>query len=344
MDNQTIILPITQPSEAGQRLDVFLSAHLELSRSRIKQLIEQNHVVLLPNKLAKSAAAKVKTDDEYKITIPKPAEMNIKPVKMELDIVFEDDDMLVINKAAGLTVHPAAGNYDHTLVHGLLHHAGDSLSGIGGVMRPGIVHRLDKDTSGLMVVAKNDNAHQFLSNQLADRSLKRVYHALVWDNVIEGEGVVESHIGRSPKDRKKMAVVAENKGKFARTHYKILENFPLGIDKKQGENLSMSLVECRLDTGRTHQIRVHMQHIGYPLVGDESYGLQKMASRVANIKDKIYPYEFYDLLGAFNRQALHAKAIRFIHPDGASKKSFEIGYPEDMGIIIALLQQNEQNH
>jgi len=211
-------------AEAGMRLDAYLALRaVDLSRNRIKGLVEKGQV-MLNGVVVSSASRKVKEDDRYILNVPMPDEWHIKPIAMDLDIIHEDADLLVVNKPAGLTVHPAAGNYDYTLVHGLLHHCGDSLSGIGGVIRPGIVHRLDKETSGLMVVAKHDKAHEALSAQLKDRSLSRLYEAIVWGDMAKDSGSIEGNIGRHPKDRKKMAVL-EERGKPARTHYKVLAGY-----------------------------------------------------------------------------------------------------------------------
>ena len=269
-----------QKEESGKRLDAFLKEAIDdASRNFLQGLISQG-AVLVNDKTAK-ANYKVKENDMIFITMPDPVDVEIKPQKMDLDIVYEDEDVLVVNKPAGLVVHPAHGHYDDTLVNGLLAHCKD-LSGINGVMRPGIVHRIDKDTSGLLMVAKNDFAHNSLAEQLKVHSVERGYLALVQGVIAEPAGLVDAPIGRHPLERKKMAVNLS--GKEARTNYFVKERF----DK-------YTLIECRLETGRTHQIRVHLSYIGHPLVGDELYG-----SRKNNL--------------GFAGQALHAYLLGFIHP------------------------------
>ena len=232
-----------------------------------------------------------------------------------MDVVYEDDDLLVLNKPAGIVVHPAAGNYEGTLVNALLAHCKNSLSGIGGVIRPGIVHRLDKDTSGLMVVAKNDKAHNGLSEQFAVHSLERSYLALVWGMPSPSGGVVETQIGRSPVNRKKMAVVASG-GKRAETHYQMLETYANG---------AVSLVRCTLKTGRTHQVRVHMTSLGHPLIGDKVYGkTPKAALRSESLKTA----------AEFPRQALHSYKMSFEHPVTGKTMRFEIPLPADMQSVV----------
>ena len=246
---------------------------------------------------------------------------------IKLDIVYEDEHMLVINKPVGLVVHPGAGNHDGTLVNALLYHCGDSLSGIGGVVRPGIVHRLDKDTSGLMVVAKNDKAHQGLSEQLSDRSLSRVYLALVLGVPMPPSGCVDKPIGRDPRNRQKMAILAKN-SREAQTHYKVKTNY----------HDALALLECRLQTGRTHQIRVHMGHIKLPLVGDPLYGPQPTALRAA-LKKAGYEKDDIESIVAFGRQALHATEISFVHPVTAKRMSFNASPPDDFSNILNILNK-----
>ena len=258
---------IVVEGEQGIRLDKFIAdSPLALSRTRVQQLIETGMIYLMPERTI-SAAVKVKLDDVIVITIPPAVVADPIPQAMPLDIVYEDDCLLVLNKPVGLVVHPAPGHSDSTLVNALLAHCGESLSGIGGVKRPGIVHRLDKDTSGLMVVAKTDQAHQALTEQFSDRSLSRTYQALVWGTPARPSGTIQTLIGRDPQNRQKMAAVTRN-GRDAVTHYKVLQKIPLGGDGK----LTISLIECTLATGRTHQIRIHMRHIGCPIIGDSMYG------------------------------------------------------------------------
>ena len=293
-----------QKEESGKRLDAFLKEAIDdASRNFLQGLISQG-AVLVNDKTAK-ANYKVKENDMIFITMPDPVDVEIKPQKMDLDIVYEDEDVLVVNKPAGLVVHPAHGHYDDTLVNGLLAHCKD-LSGINGVMRPGIVHRIDKDTSGLLMVAKNDFAHNSLAEQLKVHSVERGYIALVQGVIAEPAGLVDAPIGRHPLERKKMAVNLS--GKEARTNYFVKERF----DK-------YTLIECRLETGRTHQIRVHLSYIGHPLVGDELYG-----SRKNNL--------------GFAGQALHAYLLGFIHPRSGAKLHFEAPLPEEFRKELELLR------
>jgi 23S rRNA pseudouridine1911/1915/1917 synthase len=250
---------------------------------------------------------------------------------MPLDIIFEDEHLLVINKPAGLTVHPSDSSNEPTLVHGLLAHCGASLSGIGGIARPGIVHRIDKDTTGLLVVAKHDQAHQHLSAQLKSRTLSRHYMALCWGVPKPANGTIQTFIGRSPRDRKKMAVLSCG-GREAITHYTLEEKFR--ASETQEIVYFASRIGCKLETGRTHQIRVHLAHIGNPLIGDTLYGangVRKMAG--LEISDAIRT-----ALTSFQRQALHAQSIRFIHPKTAEVMQFETPLPTDLSTLINLLR------
>lgn len=306
----------------GDRLDKALAellADAGLSRSRLRALIDQGHVIA-GGVTIDDASRRVKAGQEFHVHVPASAPALPVAQAIPLSIIHEDADLLVIDKAAGMVVHPAAGNPDGTLVNALLHHCGDSLSGIGGVRRPGIVHRLDKDTSGLMVVAKTDRAHQALSAQFADRSLSRTYQAVVWGVPNPRAGEINANIGRHPTDRKRMAVLDKG-GKVAITRYSTVR--PLG--------LAAALIECKLLTGRTHQIRVHMTHAGYPLVGDPVYG------RVRHGRTRGLSDGSRQALESFPRQALHAAAIEFIHPATGSKVRFETVLPDDFkGLIHAL--------
>lgn len=336
----------------GLRLDKALAMLVEdMSRSRLQQLITQGHVQLDGTVMA-DAKKKVAAGEVYTLTVPPPLEAKPQPQNIPLDIVFEDDDLLVINKPAGLTVHPGAGNPDKTMVNALLYHCGDSLSGVGGVARPGIVHRIDKDTSGLIIVAKHDAAHRILSAQLEDRSLSRTYLAMVWGLPNPSNGTVEAAIGRDPKNRQRMMVVqastirnagdrdtppaaepimtrqkfaasanhqesaelTRKEGKEAVTHYQLTEAY----------GTLVSLVECKLQTGRTHQIRVHMKHLGHPLIGDQTYGSRK--SLQLRHHDEVMTHA----LKNFKRQALHARALAFIHPTSGEPMQFECELPADM--------------
>jgi len=316
--------------DAGQRLDKFLvNRRPELSRSRVQALIEEG-AVTIGGKPVTDTNSKVKSGQTFKLVIPEPKESRIEAQDIDLDVVHEDKQMLVINKPAGLTVHPAPGHPDMTLVNALLAHCGKSLSGIGGVARPGIVHRIDKDTSGLMVVAKNDIAHLNLSAQLSDHSLQRTYYALIWGAPKVASGTITGNIGRSMANRQKMAIVKKG-GRSAVTHYKVLKTFSCGL-----KSPLVSLIECKLETGRTHQIRVHFTHIGHPLVGDPVYG-QSTSSRLTGGNLKSLPEKTRKALLAFNRQALHAKEIGFVHPTTGKKMHFTSELPADMKALIKAL-------
>ncbi len=284
-----------EQQQAKTRVDVFSTIHCpELSRSYVQKLIEEGLVTI--NGQPTKANYKLRVGDEVTIEIPPAEELMVNPEDIPLDIYFEDKDVIVVNKPRGMVVHPAEGNTSGTLVNALLHHCKD-LSGINGVLRPGIVHRLDKDTSGLIMVAKNDQAHQSLAHQLKERTVTRCYRALVHHNIKEVQGTINAPIGRDPKDRQKMTVTERN-SKPAVTHFRVLERFG-----------NYTLIECQLETGRTHQIRVHMTYIGYPLVGDPKYGPKK---------------SHFDLDG----QLLHAMVLGFQHPSSGSYLEFSAPIPE----------------
>jgi len=313
---------IVTAQEAGQRLDRLCTDKFsDLSRERVKQLIDNGgiHVAGLPPSSTLKPSTKVEDGWQIHCTIPEAEEYEPQPENIPLDILYEDSDVIVINKTAGMVVHPAAGNWTGTLVNALLHHCGDSLSGIGGVKRPGIVHRLDKDTSGVMIVAKNDHAHAHLSAQLSARSLSRIYLALVWDMPIPPYGTISIPIGRDHKNRLKQAVKHGDHGREAVTHYKVIDSY----------DNAMALVECRLETGRTHQIRVHMQAKGHPLIGDPLYGAQKtlQISRLSRLGEDT-KCDKGNILN-FPRQALHAHHIQFIHPSTEEEMSFTAAVPDD---------------
>ena len=304
-------------SDQNMRLDQFLSKSLvKLTRSRLKSLIEESQVIVNERNLTEPSY-RVKWGDKIIVNIPNLIPPPLLGQELPIDIVYEDDDLLVVDKPAGLVVHPAPGNYDKTLVNALIAHCGDSLSGIGGIARPGIVHRLDKDTSGLIVVAKNDQSHVHLSAQFSKRSLDRAYLALVWGIISPPVGEICGNIGRNPRNRKKMAVV-KNGGKSALTHYDL--KVPVGD--------FASLVECRLATGRTHQIRVHMAYLGYPIIGDPLYGGKSKRSRA-----KPTP-QFSDLVFHLDRQALHAYLLGFIHPRTGKEMSFKSELPFDIKKLL----------
>ena len=302
------------------RLDKFLAAKLpDISRTRLKGLIESGHVRVGGETIAEPAY-RVKPKTEIELTVPEASSvMTPEPQAMALDIHYEDEDLIVVDKPAGLVVHPAPGNPDRTLVNALVAHCGASLSGIGGVRRPGIVHRLDKDTSGLLVVAKNDSAHAGLSSLFATHNLERAYLALVWGSPAPAAGTIDGNIGRSPKNRKKMAIVTRG-GRVARTHYKVREHLA---------NNFWSLVECRLETGRTHQIRVHLAARGHTVVGDPLYGGRRRASANA------LPPRAASALEGWQRQALHAYRLAFKHPLSAAYLEFTSEPPTDMQHLLA---------
>ncbi len=317
---------IIDETHDGERVDKAIRTLCEdLSRARIQGLIDDKLVTV--NKAAPKASRRLEVGDVVEIEIPPAVPCEPEAEDIPLDIVFEDEHMLVINKAAGLVVHPGAGNWSGTLVNALLHHCGDDLSGIGGVARPGIVHRLDKDTTGLMVVAKNDKAHKGLSEQLVDRSLSRVYKALVLKVPMPVKGKVNKPIGRHSSHRLKMAI-DENGGREAVTHYK--------VEKAYGE--ACALVECKLETGRTHQIRVHMGFLKHPLIGDVLYGPQPTALQAA-LKKEGYAENVAKKMVFFPRQALHAAAISFIHPVLEEEMSFTAPLPDDFVNILKLLEK-----
>ena len=310
----TIIEIALDASQAGWRLDRALAAQIPtLSRERLKVLTKAG-ALTRDAEAVRDPAIKVKGNECFSLAIPDPVPAHNEPQKIALAIVYEDEHLLVVDKPAGLVVHPAAGNRDGTLVNALLHHCGGSLSGIGGVARPGIVHRIDKDTSGLLVVAKHDRAHEGLAKQFADHSIDRRYLAIVSGVPRLSGDVVDAPLARSAQNRKKIAIVKEGRGKRAVTHWKRLEILK-----------DAALVECTLETGRTHQIRVHMASIGHPLVGDPVYGRGKSVHR--------------DLLNQldFRRQALHAAHLGFIHPITKGRLSFDSALPSDMQELFSAL-------
>lgn len=283
--------------QSGLRLDKYLSDNLkDVTRSHIQKWIEEGHV-LVNDKVVKSKY-KLKSDDVIVVTVPEVKEVAIVPTEMSLDIVYEDEDILIINKPVGMVVHPAPGHYTDTLVNGIMYHCKDQLSGINGELRPGIVHRIDKDTTGLLVICKNDTAHVDLAQQLKEHSIDRVYEAIVYNNIKDDKGTVEGPIGRSQRDRKKMAINYKN-GKEATTHYQVIERLRDGFNH----------IELRLETGRTHQIRVHMTKIGHPLLGDSLYGPKNSPFKLPG-------------------QMLHAKTLGFIHPRTKSYVTFTVEPPQ----------------
>lgn len=291
----------------GTRLDLVLSVALEeFSRSFIQKLFERGQITV-NGSICMQKKYKASAGDTVVIEMPEPEKIEVQAENIPLDIVYEDDDLLIVNKPAGMVVHPAPGNSSGTLVNALMYHCGDNLSSINGVIRPGIVHRIDKNTSGLLMVAKNDRAHAGLSAQLAEHSITRKYRAIVYNNIIEDEGTVDEPIGRDPRNRLRNAVTDIN-SRHAVTHYKVLERFG-----------RFTYIEALLETGRTHQIRVHMAHIRHPLLGDELYGPVK------------------NRLGA-SRQMLHAGILGFIHPSSGEYIEFESPLPEDFTRVLNKLR------
>jgi 23S rRNA pseudouridine1911/1915/1917 synthase len=295
------ILITTTITDTGKRLDQFVAEKSDISRSYAKKLIDDGNVFVEDKNM--KASYKIQENKKICVKIPEDKPLEIDAEDIQLDILYEDDDILVVNKPKGMVVHPAAGNYKGTLVNAIMAHCKDDLSGINGVIRPGIVHRIDKDTSGILVIAKNDKAHIHLANQLKEHSMKRIYVAVVKGVLKNDVGTINAPIGRSLKNRKKMAVVQN--GKNAVTHYKVIRRFN-----------DCTMIEVRLETGRTHQIRVHMSHIGYPLLGDDVYG---------NGENK------YGFVG----QALHAKTLGFIHPSTNEYMEFESDPPKEFQKLLS---------
>ena len=293
---------------AGVRLDAFLSADGALTRSQAARLIAEGRVRVNGKPAAKSA--RLSGGETVTVDVPQLRETALPPQDIPLDVVYEDDDVIVVNKPTGLVVHPAPGHPDGTLVNALLHHCGDSLSGIGGEKRPGIVHRIDRDTSGLIIAAKNDAAHLALSAQLKDHSLSRTYECLVTGNMKQDSGTVDAPIGRSSADRKKMAVVPT--GRRAVTHWEVVARYP-----------GVTHLRCRLETGRTHQIRVHMAHIGHPILGDTVYGAKKPVPGLTG-------------------QCLHATGLRFIHPRTGEPVELRCPLPPEFTAMLQKLQSKAQ--
>ncbi len=319
-------------ADAGERLDHFLvrvTAEAGLSRTRLKSLVDQGDVEI-DGKPA-TASTKLRAGQKVTLVLPEPADPVPRGENIPLNIVFEDDHLLILDKPAGLIVHPAAGHQSGTLVNALIGHCGESLSGIGGVRRPGIVHRLDKDTSGLLVVAKTDAAHRGLTKLFADHGrtlpLERTYFALVWGVPERPAGTVEAALGRHPTDRQRMAVVPEERGRFAVTHWELLESFSV----PGREAPIASLIACTLETGRTHQIRVHMAHLGHPVLGDPLY------AKGFKTKEPLLGPKATALLQELNRQALHAGILGFPHPVTKQELMFESELPQDIEALRAAL-------
>lgn len=293
--------------ESGERIDKFLSRNYEnLSRSYIQKLLKDGNIIV--NKLAVKANYKIASGDVIHIRIPESEPLDILPENIPLDILYEDSDILIVNKPKGMVVHPSPGHYTHTLVNAVLYHCGGNLSGINGVIRPGIVHRIDMNTTGSLLICKNDRAHQILAEQLKEHSITRRYHAIVHGNIKEDSGTVDAPIGRHPADRKKMSTKSQH-GRHAVTHYRVLERFG-----------SYTYIECELETGRTHQIRVHMSSIGHPILVDDVYGPARCPFKLEG-------------------QTLHAKTLGIIHPSTKEYMEFDAPLPQYFQNLLTMLRK-----
>ena len=315
---------IVNEEDKNLRVDVFINEkEKSLSRTRIKNLI-LDEKLRLNDKVMVNPSKKISVGDILELVIPEPKKASLKPFKYKLDIVFEDNDLIVLNKPAGIVIHPGAGNFDKTIVNALIHYNKNSLSNIGDELRPGIVHRIDKNTSGLIVIAKNNQAHEHLSNQFSNHTITRIYQLLIWGKLRPSKGRVETLITRSSKNRQMMEV-SNRKGKKAITNYKTVEIF-------ENKNIpTLSLVDCKLETGRTHQIRVHMNYLGHSIVGDDKY--KKNFKKIKNI-DPILEKKILNL----NRQFLHARTIGFIHPKKNKEMIFNSILPQELTIILKMLR------
>lgn len=317
------------PGKTRERIDVYLTHHVEnATRTKVRDAIDAGHVIV--NGKPVKASYKVAGGDVIDIALPKPPPSDVLPEHIPLEIPYEDEYLLIVNKPAGMVTHPAYAHYSGTLVNALLYHCKSNLSAANDVTRPGIVHRLDKDTSGIMVIAKTDAVHAKLAKQFSDRTIEREYWAIVWGRFSDGKhekksGIIEASLGRSKSDRKKIAVSKE--GKAAITEYEVLEEFEY-----------LSLIKLKLRTGRTHQIRVHLHHIGHPVFGDPTYGGRRISWGSTEKKKKEKVHEF---LSGLDRQALHAKTIGFIHPVTKKKLTFDSTLPDDMQQILTLLRTKE---
>ncbi len=315
---------IVKENDKNLRADVFITKkENDISRTRIKNLI-LNKNLKLNNKTLEDPSKKVSIGDILELVIPEPKNASLKPYKYKLDISYEDDDLIVLNKPAGIVMHPGAGNFDNTIVNALINYDKDSLSSIGDELRPGIVHRIDKNTSGLVVIAKNNKTHEHLSNQFSKHSIIRIYQLLIWGKIRPSKGKIETLITRSSKNRQMMEV-SSIKGKKAITNYKTIETF------ENKNTPTLSLLECKLETGRTHQIRVHMNYLGNSIVGDDKY--KKRFKKIKNI-DPLLEKKLSNL----NRQFLHAKTIGFLHPKKNKEMIFNSILPQELEIILKMLR------
>ncbi|MBQ8577950.1 MAG: RluA family pseudouridine synthase [Clostridia bacterium] len=316
------MLLTVRDADAGSRIDVFLAANTDLTRSAAQKLLTADDEAVSVNGMRVPKNYRCAAGDVIELEIPEPVPLEVLPEDIPLDIVYEDDDVILVNKPKGMVVHPAPGNYTGTLVSALLFHCGDSLSGINGVIRPGIVHRIDRDTSGVLVVAKNDTAHVSLAAQIKEHSVNRVYHAIVLGNIKEDEGTVDAPLARHPVDRKKMAVSSAPGARRAVTHYTVLERFqtPWG---------AFTYCRFRLETGRTHQIRVHMAYKRHPLLGDPVYGVGKN------------PFE-QKMVSVLCGQCLHAKLLGFVHPRTGQYAEFETPLPAYFETVLMRLREAQK--
>ena len=325
---KNIINLVVDQKSQGKRLDSYIAEKKEeLSRTRVKNLII-NGSIKVNNEEVKEPSKKIFEEDTITLNIPEPKKASLKPYKYKLNIIYEDEDLLVIDKLAGISMHPGAGNYDNTIVNALMNLENKNFSNIGDELRPGIVHRIDKDTSGLIVIAKNNYTHENLSSQFSDHTISRLYQALVWGKLRPQHGVIETLITRSSKNRQLMEVGIV-KGKKAITNYKTLEIF------ENSKVPTLSLVECKLETGRTHQIRVHMNYKGNNILGDKKY--KKKFKKLKNIDPEIE-----DVLSNLNRQFLHAKILGFTHPKSGKRLEFSSNLPIELEIILKKLRKSNK--
>ena len=319
---------IVKDDDKNLRVDVFINKNeIQISRTRIKNLI-LNKKLKFNNKILQDPSKKISIGDILELTIPEPKKASLKPFDYKLDIIYEDDDLIVLNKPAGIVMHPGAGNFDNTIVNALMNYDKNSLSNIGDELRPGIVHRIDKNTSGLVVIAKNNQTHEHLSIQFNKHSIIRVYELLIWGKIRPSKGKIETLITRSSKNRQMMEV-SNTKGKKAITNYKTIETF------ENKNTPTLSLLECKLETGRTHQIRVHMNYLGNSIVGDDKY--KKKFKKIKNIE----PLLEKNLIN-LNRQFLHAKTIGFIHPKKNEEMIFNSILPKELEIILKMLRNTDK--
>jgi 23S rRNA pseudouridine1911/1915/1917 synthase len=319
---------IVKDEDKNLRVDVFINKkENEISRTRVKNLI-LNQNLKLNNKVIKDPSKRIIAGDVLELRIPEPKKASLKPYKYKLDITYEDEDIIVLNKPAGIIMHPGAGNFDNTIVNALINHDKKSLSNIGGELRPGIVHRIDKNTSGLVVIAKNNQTHEHLSIQFANHSITRIYQLLIWGKIRPSKGKVETLITRSSKNRQLMEV-SRTKGKRAITNYETIEIF------ENKKTPTLSLLECKLETGRTHQIRVHMNYLGNSIVGDDKY--KKKFKKIKNI-DPLLEKNIINL----KRQFLHAKTLGFIHPKKNIEMIFNSILPKELEIILKTLRNTNK--